>query len=538
MRRPASIVASFALIAGASLGSVAAPPASAAPGFPDAWLLESPQRQYLSGAAETRLLWKSGAVAPNRWVAGARGSDAPSTGTDVRINQPGEGEFLPNCNTQNEVHIARFGNNVVAGWNDGGQCDYLVRSTGISLSGFGWSDDGGKTWHDGGTIAGAPGGGSWGDPVVAADTDGSFYYAELADDPSGRSIIGVAKSTDGGRTWSAPVDASPGRPAANSQDKEWIAVDNTGSPHRNNVYLAWIEFRPNGNEIMFSRSIDRGESYESPIQLTKAASQRGTGTQVAVGPDGEVYVLWVAHGSSGQLPTSVWFTKSLDGGVTFDIPRSVATINRIGHSGNCQGIGTRDVLNGDIRVRPWPSMAADVSGSSDPLDPDYNPNRGQIYVAFPSRGTGTDEADVHFIMSSDRGASWTTPTKINDDTTTNDQFHPQVAVDPSGAVGVSWYDRRLSGPVPPNWGIDLFAAVSEDGGATFSPNFRVSDVTFPPSRTNPNTNVLAFCYMGEYNGMVSGAENEFLVNWGDNRDGTPAVPDPNVYFDRIDMTAP
>lgn len=536
MRRSASLIASLALIATANLGSVAATRAAAAPGFPSAWPLDSPQRQYLSGAAETRLLWKSAASAPARSGVPAPSSGAPATGTDVRINQPGEGEFLPNCNTQNEVHLARFGNNVVAGWNDGGQCDYLIRSTGISLSGYGWSDDGGKTWHDGGTIAGAPGGNSWGDPVLAADADGNFYYAELADAPGGRSIIGVAKSTDGGRTWSAPVDATPDRSASNSQDKEWMAIDTTGSPHMNNIYLAWIEFRPSGNEIMFSRSVDRGESYDTPIQLTKSASQRGTGTQVAVGPSGEVYVLWVAHGTTGQPATAVWFTRSLDGGITFDAPRSVATVNRIGHSGNCQGIGTRDVLNGDIRVRPWPSMAVDVAGSSDPLDPDFNPNRGRIYVAAPSDGAGADESDVYVFMSPDGGTTWTAPQKVNDDTTTTDQFHPQIGVDPKGTVAVAWYDRRLSLPAPPNWGIDLFASVSEDGGGTFSPNFRVSDVTFPPSRTNPNTNGLAFCYMGEYNGMASGVEDEFLVNWGDNRDGTPAVPDPNVYFDLIDTS--
>jgi hypothetical protein len=43
--------------------------------------------------------------------------------------------------------------------------------------------------------------------------------------------------------------------------------------------------------------------------------------------------------------------------------------------------------------------------------------------------------------------------------------------------------------------------------------------------------------MGEYNGMAAG-DGEFLLAWGDNRDGPDEMPDPNVYFDRITLHDP
>lgn len=498
---------------------------------PTAWLLDSPLRERLSGAGELALLIRNGmAPTPAAATSVTGAPQAPPTGgTDLRVNAPGQGEFAPNCNTQNEVHLARSGQNLVAGWNDGGQCDYLTRSSGISLSGYGYSSDGGLTWTDGGVIQPEPGGNSFGDPVVAADADGNFYYAELADNASGRSIIGVAKSTDGGKTWSAPVDATPGRSAGAIQDKEWIAVDTTSSPHRGNVYVHWIEFASTA-EQMFSRSTDGGQTFGDAIKITTSAAQRGQGAQVAVGPDGEVYVVWESLGATRSL----WFRKSVDGGQTFTAPRQITTLSRIGHTANCALGGTRDVLNGDIRVLEWPSLAVDTSGSSDPLSPDFNPHRGTIYVAAPSRGAGADESDVYIVSSSDGGVTWTSRRKLNDDTTTTDQFHAQIAVGPDATVAVTWYDRRLSNdPLRANWLIDQFATVSTDGGQTFAPNFRVSDVSFPPSRTNPNTNLLAGCYMGEYNGLVAGEAGEFFADWGDNRDGLPELPDPNVYFDRI-----
>lgn len=508
----------------------------------------------------------------------ARTSDS----TNVRINDPSQ-DRLPNCSTQNGATLARSATTLVAGWNDGRQCDLLIQrsaeqlvngvtgggipaTTGISLSGYGWSDDGGVTWHDGGELPPPAGGNVFGDPVLSAGPDGAFYYATLIGTPR-CCRVGVYRSADGGRTWSGPVEVGTDRPGE-LHDKPWIGVDTSDSPHRGTIYVTWTHFENvegfwEARTVLAARSTDGGRTFGPSHKLSVPATVGnlrqefpGTATQVAVGPDGQVYVVWT------EL-TRLWFTRSDDGGRTFSVPRFIVMLEPPGRPRACFPLGRIDyVLNGDIRVGHWPSLAVDTTGTSDPEAHDFNPHRGRIYLAVAHRrnawhplrplAEGTlddDDSDVVLVSSHDGGDSWTNVSDkpwnplplqvLNDDGTHTDQFHPQVAVAADGAVAVSWYDRRLSEglepdpAVEPNWLIDVFAAVSTDGGQTFAPSFRLTDRSFPPARVNPHANWLAGCYMGDYNAMLGGGRGEFLLAWGDNRDGTPALPDPNVYFDRI-----
>jgi len=71
--------------------------------------------------------------------------------------------------------------------------------------------------------------------------------------------------------------------------------------------------------------------------------------------------------------------------------------------------------------------------------------------------------------SNDNGTNWTTQLKINTDNTTTSQFFPRIAVDQtSGKVAVSWYDCRAD--LTTNALTRFYAAVSSDGGVTFTPS--------------------------------------------------------------------
>lgn len=549
------------------------------------WLLSSPARVFLSGSAEAALLAQNGllevgSIAP-RSVFQEADRSAASGGPDIRINEvggsvsPSEGSS-PQCNTQTEVGLASAGDHVVAAWVDGRQCQKLIQSwaadqtqdagparqpavTGVSLSGYGFSSDGGKTWTDGGELTPPLGGNLFGNPALAAGVDGEFYYATLTGDPA-CCQIGVAASSDGGRSWSPAVHVSRDRQAGALQDKPWIAVDRSeDSSHRGTVYVTWTEWAPSGtamNAVLFARSPDGGQTFSPPLELSVpeeggVSGTTGMGTQVAVGPAGEIYVVWVDASRS-----RVWIVRSSDGGISFTPPTRIMNTAPAGHDTACfPGAPTRPVLNGDIRI-PYnlPSLAVDTSGSSDPTANDFNPNRGRVYVAVTHDDdaaisgwpTSLDEADIAFTYSTDGGSTWqntdrpdlhtdSVPTVIiNDDQTETDQFNPQVRVDDRGRVAVSWYDRRVSVPQQANWDITLFSAVSTDGGESFGQNVQVGDTPFAPPRTNPNGNWLGGCYMGLYNGMAAG-RGEFLVAWGDNRDGTHLTPDLNVYLDRISL---
>lgn len=494
---------------------------------------------------------------------GSASEPAAVTGPDIRINNPAQdrnddpadGLRLPNCNTQSEVSLAALGDQLVAGWNDmGDQClEAHLGVDGVSTIGVGTRKEG-EEWKDQDPGLLPPTEGPIttliGDPVLAADGEDTVYYAALGKIPgsgprTGRRIVAVARSTNGGSTWLEPVDASAGR--TGNADKPWMAVDATDSAHRGNIYLAWTEeIEDTGQrKIVFARSIDGGETYTTK-ELRAAAA--GWGTELAVGPNGEVYVVFLLSN------IEVRFTRSTDGGESFSPEIKVTGLNYLGDRiETCvpESIDMQ-VLNGQIRVHNFPSLAVDTSGSSDPEAADYNPRRGRLYIAIAHDLVvgGADQADIAFLTSSDGGETWTDtnngakPTRIINDVQQNDQWHPQVEVDDRGTIAVTWYDRRLSSD---NTAIDVFGTISTDGGQTFSPNFRVTDRSFPPAVTDPNPGLMGSCYMGDYNGLVAIGEGRFVAAWGDNRnsllelgdppDARAELPDPDVYSDVITVPA-
>src|SRR5262249_7701491 len=140
----------------------------------------------------------------------------------------------------------------------------------------------------------------------------------------------------------------------------------------------------------------------------------------------------------------------------------------------------------------WMGLSMDVDRSA-------GPHAGRMYVAFvdqadldhdpdsafPAGATDHDDTDVFVTFSDDKGVTWSTPVKVNDDDPAGhaSQFFAWLDVDQSsGNVAVSWYDTRNDHGVggtdldgAPNSEVEYFAAVSLDGGQTWGKNVKVSD---------------------------------------------------------------
>jgi hypothetical protein len=157
-----------------------------------------------------------------------------------------------------------------------------------------------------------------------------------------------------------------------------------------------------------------------------------------------------------------------------------------------------------------PRMAADNS---------YTSTRGNVYVVWADNPVGPDNVDIFLVRSTDYGQNWSSPLRINDDPAgvVVDQFIPTVSVDNiTGKVFVAWYDSR----VDPTNNIQtrLYGAVSSDGGATFSTNANISDVSFNPnSMVSPQPG--GENYMGDYIG-ISAIRNTSWAVWMDGRNNT------------------
>jgi hypothetical protein len=422
----------------------------------------------------------------------------PSSGQaevpNVLVNNPSE-DGTNARDTQSETTLVVGANNtIVAAYND----SLYAGSSPHQSTGYSLSIDGGATFVDQGRLP-AGLGGDGGDPVLAYDNvTGRIYLATLS--YSSENVVNIFRSDDNGATYSAAVNGAPSSGA--SWDKEWLTVDNFPGPGQGNVYLVARDFG-SGDGIYLTRSTDGGATWGPTGGTLIAAAGSGNvqGAWVTVGPDHAVYVFWFDNSTSTQR---IKMRKSVDQGVTFAAPVQVATLHTTASNGDLGLTG----------IRAGTSTASAFRSNAFPQAV-VNPVNGDLYVTYNDRGTAPgDKADVFFAQSNDGGTTWSTPVKVNDDTTNHDQWSPALAVTPNGSkVGIFWYDRRDD---PGNNLIDRYGAIGTVAGDTviFDPNFRITDVSCPPEfGRDPE---IVSTYMGDYD-MAVATTSAFYLTWGDNR---------------------
>jgi hypothetical protein len=408
--------------------------------------------------------------------------------------------------------------NIVAGANDYNTPD------GAPWCGYYTSHDGGKNWTEG-LIPGYPGDDQTteltgfqaaGDPVLAVDGNGNFYYAGICFKRSnnplnpigfgfnlGRSNgIFVAKSTNGGDSWNqVSVVWTALQSVVTFHDKEWLAVD----PNSGNVYVCWSMFNFLAvSQLVFSRSTDGGQSWTRPVVVTEyeSAEMGIQGSAIVVDTDGGIHITWIDFQTN-----AVRYSYSSDYGDTFSNPRSISPIRPIP--------GTLE--NGNYRTPTMTMLAIDNSATSR-----YS---GSLYCTWADYTEG--DADTYLAYSNDRGATWDGPVRVNNDTVGNgkDQFFPAVAVSEDGIVHVTFYDRRNDRN---NTLLEYWWAMSFDGGETFPINLPISDANFNGDYSRDGDND----FIGDYTGVVATNVSINAV-WCDMREGSESDGDSEIYFVRV-----
>jgi hypothetical protein len=129
------------------------------------------------------------------------------------------------------------------------------------------------------------------DPVVAFDARHNAWMVSslvLTEDGGllGASVM-VNRSLDGGITWQA-ANRVASAPAGADYDKNWVVCDNhAASDFFGHCYHTWDDFG-DGDRILMSTSTDGGLTWSAPIQT--ASGVFGLGGQPLVQPDGDVIV--------------------------------------------------------------------------------------------------------------------------------------------------------------------------------------------------------------------------------------------------------
>ena len=338
---------------------------------------------------------------------------------------------------------------------------------GIGGGWAGYSTDGGRTFTAVQPAAGSSRSG--GDPSLAFDDKNnvflSFLWIQRNGLPSywghgpGANGIFVRRSGDGGKTWEndavALIEWKGDEPDVKLEDMPRIWTDTQPkSPHRGNLYNAWIEWQLEQSIVLFSRSIDEGKTWSKPMRIsTRAGWPRDDNGAVVgiigtVAPDGTQYVVW-------NEGLNVTLAISRDGGKTFEPSRPVFDVGPP-YFGGAGGIPSVS------RAMGFPQVGIDSQ-------------RGTLYVTWSDFRNG--DVDVFLSRSSDSGRTWTPAMRVNDDPVHSgaDQFLQWMTVDPTdGSVYVQFYDRRAD---PSNRNTLVTLARSTDGGKTFT-NYAWSDEPF------------------------------------------------------------
>ena len=257
--------------------------------------------RYSSRATDTRATFS----------ALARLSSSPNDygGTDVNTITGGEGAF-PKV-TQSEVQVWAQGNTVVALFND-------TRTSPACYSGGAYSTNGGATFTNLNSRpfcsrTGSPGGEGliYGDPVVYYDVEHSKWVATFLTSGCGAQGIGTWFSNDG-ITWTVGPCAHSG----GGDDRQSGWVDNSpSSPHFGNQYTSWNNFSVGGGALFVARSTDGGLTWGAPVQLNAGFIRD---VQITTGPNGYVYLATMDEGGGGLGgPRTNRIYRSTDGGLTW-----------------------------------------------------------------------------------------------------------------------------------------------------------------------------------------------------------------------------
>jgi BNR/Asp-box repeat len=384
----------------------------------------------------------------------------------------------------------------------------------------GVSFDGGSTWTRQVIGTGEPLGEVCCDQQLAWDRFGNLWMVYLFNVGGN---VPIAVSTDGGLTFTKVTEIVPTTPTGSNAPtnpgfKGSASADQPSiSVGANSVWVSYTSYpsavvQASGASVS---GLGKFGNFTEP-ESVPTSDGRGNYGDTAVGPDGQVMVAYQDQ-TNGQGGSHIYTAVDPDGFGTsgFTDPRFLA----------------RSRVGGFDYIAAQPHRSVDAE-SSLAWDRSGGPHDGRVYAIWTQETKNeSDNMDIMFQYSDDNGATWASAVKLNDDATVNSQFNPAIAVDQgTGNVAVSWYDARgdlgAGGPGDtdgvPNDDVQIWATYSKDGGATFAPNFQVSQGT---SSVNGAESFFDF---GDYT-HAAFESGTFYPAWSDNSNSTDDNPDGTLH---------
>jgi hypothetical protein len=391
-----------------------------------------------------------------------------------------------------------------------------------------YSADRGKTWakselppfprKDGKRVFG-------GDPMVVFSKKGTAMYLTYTSHTIPNQ---VHLSSDGGKTWAAPIKAT-----AQNMDHWMLVGDYTDGPHAGNVYAFGMDVddkQAKGhkgpsdyNKLDYRMRLlvtsDDGKTWsDNVVTLASDIGLKGKGlnsvSDILVARNGKLYLPFHSWDNIEMVagPRGQWITTSEDGGKTFAKAHELKTASG--------ALLTSTMANG------MPAYA---------LDNTDGPFKDRLYVIWKDSLPNQKDWKLLFSYSDDDGATFAEPRIIVDSLLRSEVPQPDAAVNKNGVLVVTYYEFRVSGPdVKTRWGttgkaaeVHRYVVASVDGGKSFTP---ITTLSATPIKSlaffSKDYGWSAGVDLGDYFNMVTSPDGTFHTIW-ENGDA------PQVYYSAV-----
>ncbi len=360
-------------------------------------------------------------------------------------------------------------------------------------------------------------------PVVGPNGEVYVVWSEIG--PIDADFFMMRKSTNFGVSFGSEVTANahyanfgtgaPGFNRERSVDFPSVAVDRTNGPHRGRVYMTWHESINWYNDVLggggSKTEVESNSSTITATPFTPGQRVRGAFSSTAdvdwfsfAGTQGTTYIFAVDSVPRPLYAVRIYCTD----GVT-----------RLSYAGEYYSQGGASYITFTA-----PATATYYLRMNFVSNPPYTSLIGgyriMTGVNTPGPEVGRDQRDVA-VSYSDNGTTWSTPTRVNDESAWYDDWLPEVGVGADGMPYVIWFDWRST---TCGGSSHIYASRSSDGGATWAASQQVSSVVTP--WTTVATNIAP--NEGDYN-TIYGDDRYVRPAWADGRGGTP-----DVYTTAID----
>lgn len=198
-------------------------------------------------------------------------------------------------------------------------------------------------------------------------------------------------------------------------DKEAFTVSSNGT-----IYLTYDDINPDptaGGSVVLSKSIDNGLTFSDIANVTDSVNEDIVGPYPAVSSNGTLFVAWSKFNDSNNYFGDVYYDFSLDGGHTFTNNTDLNLATENGWAYNWKA--TLPVAKFDSHNRLYVMWS------------EFENPHWQIYLRY----------------SDDFGLHWSNKIPINQ-TTNSDQWQPDFAIDSNSNLHVAWLDESYQNYQP------------------------------------------------------------------------------------------